>query len=374
MDISDIKNDQVYRDYLEERQVKPKTADLYIYTMRIYCHLIGLLPSELLDEADAEEDAGIRLRKSKLKQHLKSFEQYLKSNKSAHSTLTTSMNIVRNFYAHHDIELPRNVRNKTPKTIETYEDLPTIDELKKAYDLCNYKYKPIFLTMLSSSMGSGEIRSLKVGDFLDAISEYFKHPVKLPLDIDQIRSKTKGIAFIGTWNISRGKTGLPYTCFTSPEANYSILDYLERVPPSSVEDYLFPKNRSELDKPIPENTLLTYFHSLNKRAGLGKVNHYGKLHSHVFRKVFASKLLDKDIQQAHIEALLGHVPPKTRGAYSKPSLQHLKHDYLNIVQEVSLEDVEVKTMKSKEYQDMEEEIDSLKEQMEIIRQLKSKNP
>ena len=43
--------------------------------------------------------------------------------------------------------------------------------------------------MASSGMGSAEIRSLKVQDFLDSLSEYFKRPLKLPLDIDQIRSK-----------------------------------------------------------------------------------------------------------------------------------------------------------------------------------------
>lgn len=43
--------------------------------------------------------------------------------------------------------------------------------------------------MVSSGMDSAEIRSLKVQDFLDSLSEYFRRPLKLPLDISKINKK-----------------------------------------------------------------------------------------------------------------------------------------------------------------------------------------
>lgn len=381
MEKSDIKNDKVFQDYIEERRLKPRTIKSYLYHIYNYCQSTKLLPSELLEEAEEEEENLIRLRKRKIKLHLKSFEKFMDQKEYSHTHQKTAMTVVRNFYGHFEIQLPQTIRNKTPQTHETYEDLPTIEELSKALSLCYGKYKPIFLTMLSSSMGASEVRNLKVKDFLNAISNYFREPLILPLDMLQIRSKINKKVFIGEWNIIRVKTSMPYVCFTSPEANFSILDYLEREPPKSIDDYLFPRSKEQGDEPIKENTFMVYFQTLNKRAGLGKVNKYAKLHSHVFRKFYASKLLDKDIQQIHIDALLGHsVSNKTTGTYSKPTIQHLKHDYLKIVKDISIEEIEVKTMESPEYQELkeqyqsdskakEEEMAEMKRELKVVKDL-----
>lgn len=365
MDKRDVENDKVFQEYIEERHLKPRTIKTYLYHIYNYCQSTKMLPSELLEEVEAEEENLIRLRKRKIKQHLKIFEKFMDQKEYSQTHQQTARTVIRNFYGHFEIQLPQTIRNRTPQTHETYEDLPTIEELGKALSLCYGKYKPIFLTMLSSSMGGSEVRNLKVKDFLNAISDYFREPLELPLDILKIRSKVNKKVFIGEWNIIRVKTSMPYTCFTSPEANFSILEYMEREPTNSVDDYLFPRKREQRNEPIKENTFMVYFQNLNNRAGLGKVNNYVKLHSHVFRKFYASKLLDKDIQQIHIDALLGHsVSNKTTEAYFKPTNQHLKADYLKIVKDISIEEIEVKTMKSPEFIEIQNQ---LQKQAEIIK-------
>jgi integrase len=370
MDKREVENDKVFQEYIEERHLKPSTIKTYLYHLYNYCQSTKLLPSELLEEAEEEEKKLIILRKRKIKQHLKSFENFMDQKEFSHAHQQTARTVIKTFYRHFEIQLPQTIRNRTPQSQETYEDLPTIEELSKALSLCYGKYKPIFLTMLSSSMGGSEVRNLKVKDFLNAISDYFREPLELPLDITKIRSKVNKKVFIGEWNIIRVKTSMPYTCFTSPEANFSILEYMEREPPKSVDDYLFPRNIEQRNEPIKENTFMVYFQNLNNRTGLGKVNNYVKLHSHVFRKFYASKLLDKDIQQIHIDALLGHsVSNKTTGAYFKPTVQHLKHDYLKIVKDISIEEIEVKTMESPEYQELKEQYqrDSITKDEEMVK-------
>ncbi|UTB32689.1 MAG: hypothetical protein NKF70_14610 [Methanobacterium sp. ERen5] len=76
MDIKDIQEDSVFEDYLEEKQLRPRTIELYTYHMIKFCNVTGMTPMQLLDEAEHEEEKRIPLRKTMLKEHLKDFELF----------------------------------------------------------------------------------------------------------------------------------------------------------------------------------------------------------------------------------------------------------------------------------------------------------
>jgi integrase len=356
MDISNVQKDPTFIEYLEDKLLKPRSEEVYTYHMYNYCKATNMLPTELLEEAEEEDAGGIRLRKTKVRIHLKAFEKYMEDKDFSKNHSQIAMSSIRNFYDHYDIELPHKKRNKIPKNHETFEDLPTKEEIGKALSFCNPKYKSIILTMVSSSMGSSEVRNLKVKDFVEAISEYVKNPLKLPFDIPQIRSEVNRSVFVGVWHIKRIKTSMPYVCFTSPEANNTILDYLERYPPNSINDYLFPKILKCREEMISESAFSKYFSALNKKLGLGKINKYAKLHSHSLRKYFASKLLEKDIQQVHTDALLGHAAKsQTTGAYFKVNETHLKNIYLSVVSDLTIiDEIEIQKLQSDEYKELQE--------------------
>lgn len=56
MDIKDIQEDSVFEDYLEEKQLRPRTIELYTYHMIKFCNVTGMTPMQLLDEAEHEEE------------------------------------------------------------------------------------------------------------------------------------------------------------------------------------------------------------------------------------------------------------------------------------------------------------------------------
>jgi integrase len=356
MNLLEIQDDPVFADYLEEKVLKPRTIEIYSYHMKHYCEATGMSPTDLLEEAEDEEEERVPLRKTKLRQHLKTFEEFIKIKDFSKQHQQGAMTIIRNFYSFHDIRLPYAKPNKAQKTHETIEDIPSKEDIAKALGHCNHKYKAIILTMGSSGMGSSEVRGLKVQDFLDSISEYFNKPLELPLDIDQIRSKLSRNVIVPTFNIVRVKTSMPYSTFASPEAVNAIIDFLEKYPPKSPDNFLFPMSKRNIDKQITNNTFTLYFRRLNDTCNFDKVNRFRKFHSHALRKYFASTLINKDIKQWSIDAMLGHaVRNRTTGAYFKPDPKQIIGDYLKIVEDLSiLEDVDIKHLETEEYKELKE--------------------
>ena len=77
MDILEIQEDPTFANYLEEKLLKPGTIENYSYHMLRYCNSTGLIPTQLMEEAEYEEEERIPLLKTKLKEHLKNFELFL---------------------------------------------------------------------------------------------------------------------------------------------------------------------------------------------------------------------------------------------------------------------------------------------------------
>lgn len=356
MDILEIQEDPVFASYLEEKLLKPSTIENYSYHMQRYCNSTGMTPTQLLEEAENEEEERIPLRKSKLKEHLKNFELFLIVKDYSKKHQESAMGSIRNFYSWHDIQLPRPRPNRTKKTHETIDDIPSREDIKKAVTQCNLKYKAIILLMASSGMGSAEVRSLKVQDFLDSLSEYFRRPLKMPLDIDNIRKRLEGKIVIPSFNIERIKTSMPYTTFASPESINAIFEFLDAYPPNSPDNFLFPITIKNKNKQIQESGFTKYFSRLNDICGFGQVNRTKKFHSHALRKYFASTLINKDIKQWSIDFMLGHaVKNRTTGAYFKPDPAQIKNDYLKIVEDLSIiEEFDVKHLETDEYKELQE--------------------
>lgn len=353
MDILEIQDNPTFANYLEEKLLKPSTIENYSYHMLRYCNSTGMTPTQLLEEAEYEEEERIPLRKTKLKEHLKNFELFLSAKDYSKKHQESGMGAIRNFYSWHDIRLPRPRPNRAKKTHETIEDIPNKEDIKKALSQCNLKYKAIILLMVSSGMGSAEVRSLKVQDFLDSLSEYFRRPLKLPLYIAQISRELENKLVIPTFKIKRIKTSMPYTTFASPESVNAIFEFLDVYPPENSDNFLFPVTIRNKNKSIGTNSFTTYFRRLNNACGFGQINRTTKFHSHALRKYFASTLINKDIKQWSIDAMLGHsIKNRTTDAYFKPDPSHIKNDYLKIVKDLSIEEIEIKTIESPEYQEL----------------------
>lgn len=73
------------------------------------------------------------------------------------------------------------------------------------------------------------------------------------------------------------------------------------------------------------------------------------------RKYFASTLINNRIDQWFIDAMLGHVVKnRTTNAYQKPNPTIIKNYYFKVVKYLSIEELNIKTMESPEYQELKQ--------------------
>ena len=202
--------------------------------------------------------------------------------------------------------------------------------------------------MASSGMGASEVCNLKWQDFLKAIEmDKYKE-----VDIGKLKEIiAKKHYLIPTWYINRQKTNMPYFTFSSPESIQSIFTYLdERTHKKrgivSPDDWLF----EYAGRKMTVKGLVAYFQRLNDKAGFGlqKGNRQRFFHSHVLRKFFASTVKEAGLPELEVNWMLGHRPPKISGIYIKPSVTFLQNAYRNLVPKLSLEEVKLRDMHTKE--------------------------
>lgn len=173
-----IKKDKKLIKFMDKRHYKKRSRLLAIARFQYYYHVTGLLPTEAIEEAGQEEDERIPLRRSKLVDHLDDFDDFLEKN-YAHRTRQQSMNTIRSFYRRYRITLPEAERLVTdePRVNLTVQDLPSVDDVKRALSIANVRDSAIIILQVSSGMGRAEVIELTLQDLVEAINR--KNEVEL---------------------------------------------------------------------------------------------------------------------------------------------------------------------------------------------------
>jgi len=365
----DIQQDNTVKEFFRNRNLKKSTEENYLKVLRRYSNFIDKTPSQFIDEAEQQEEDGIRLRKRNIKVYLVDYFNDLKDNNFTEKYIQYSMTIVRTFYKEFEIELPRvNTKIKNGSSIKTNDEIITIEHVKKAMDFANLKYKAIMVLGLSSGMGGAEIRSLTIEDFLEAI-KYSGHEFTVKELIEFISDKN----IVPEWTVTRQKTQMDYFTFSSPESIKHILDYLAWREPITGqikrEEPLFSVHVKSkgIIKPIEQISFTSYFGKLNNQCGFGKKkdSKQGFFTFHRFREFFGSKLFEKGIQQLYVDWMLGHTINKVTDAYFKPNMAALKEEYLKVLPELIVQDKkEIRLIEPDEYKQLRDDMEKMKEELQ----------
>lgn len=375
-----ILEDQHYKKFIEYKGIKDSTQEVYSYILENYCDLIGKTLTELIEEAEEEEDKRIRMKNRKIKNYLIKYRDHLESKNLSYKTIKSNMATVKSVYREFEIELPRiRLKNNEDETLITTDDIIQKEHIIKALKHCNLKYKAIIILMMSSGMGSAEVRHLTFKNFLDSIdlTDFKSYDIKkLRTEIEKRKDD------IATWKIKRLKTGMPYITFSSHESISAIIDYLEdrKFQIKNENDWLF----DTFGKQIKRKTLIDNFIEINDRADLGKLGRQRFFRAHALRKFFASTLESKKVPQLFTDWMIGHTVKAVTGAYFKPNVNALRTEYLRILPNLCIEQVEVKTIESIEYQELKEhyekdsklkneKIEAMEKRMELMEKLLTDN-
>ena len=335
------------------------TRRLYRTAIKKYTDFCRMSFSELLEEAELEEEQGIRWKKRKIKRRLLTYRQYLLENHTYNSARTFFSYLLAT-YKYFEIEIlaipPINEKGVTKPEPVTFKDLPDKEIIRNAVKIANPVISAIIYFMVSSGCARRETLNLTIKDYIDALSEYtdktdiFEMIDELGLDCN----------VVPTFMILRQKTGKYYTTYCSPEAVNSINSYL-----LSRNDLL--TDNSALFK-IDEHYFTLNFVNINNQLGLGKVGTFNRFRSHMLRKFHASALYNDGMSLDKVNDLQGKAKNKTDQSYFMTNPEDLKNEYIEHLSAVTInKEVEKITIKSKEFLMMEQENSELKSELNTIK-------
>jgi len=363
------KDEELLQQLCMERNIMHSTMVRYRTIINYYTESQGLPLYELIQEAEKEEDQGIRLKNRTIKKRLINHRNYL-INERNYSLVTVqkTMTGLRTIYNHFEIELPRlpQLNNKNVKKYETiyYNDLPTKDLIKKAVNHSKPLMKAIILFITSSGCARAETTSISIQDFITATNEYH-HSTDIYDVINELKQKED---IIPLFHIKRLKTNNYYYTFCSPEATKAILDYLEtRTDKLKPEKQLFKINK---------NYLNVKFKELNDQLGGHSKGCYSLLRTHMLRKFHASNLArgENGLSLDEIDSLQGRSKDNVRQSYYFDDPKELRKKYIQNIDKVTiLDQVHTITIDSPEVARLKEKADKIDELEKLVKKILEKN-
>ena len=328
----------------------------YITALNLYSQYHQLPMQELLNEADIEEEEGIRLKRRKIKQRLLNFRQHLIEQGRQPLTINTHVGKIISTYRFYEIETPLipNVKNMTHELIE---DIPTKEHIKTVLETTNnIGLQALILFMSSSGTSRNEALSITIQDFITATKDYH-HESSIENVITALEQQDNVVPM---FQLYRKKTHYPYITFCTPEATKKILTYLKhRINREYYKAGIRPDNNHTVN---PEDKLFhfhprvvnTSFERLNDKLGWGSKGNHRFFHTHALRKFFATELIKTDMDSMTIDFLSGRKISRTHEAYFKADPQRLKQKYMQFMPQLFIsEKVNVRDVTTKELRELE---------------------
>lgn len=347
-----MKDDAELINYFSKtRKLQKSTYLSYKTYIKQYTEFNQKTMIELLQEAEDEEEQGIRWKHRTLRKRLIEFRAYLYEN-YAYSTAKSRFSKLLAFYKHFEIEihqLPKISTINADKTHMGFKDLPDKDIIKKALKVANPVMRAIILFMSSSGSARAETRNLTIQDFIDATNNKYisyHQSDNIYEVINQLKNRDD---IIPVFHMKRQKTNKYYYTFCSPEASSEIINYLSsRTVKLTPETPLFD---------VSQQMFSIYFREINNKLGLGKLdNRRAKFTSHMLRKFHSTSLWNEKVSVEIVDTLQGRGKDQTHSSYFWENPLKLRELYIDHMDCLTINlDVNSLSIKSPEFVKLESE-------------------
>ena len=349
--------ENILQQITNERNITLSSKRLYWNAVEQYEQVQGLPLKELLEEAEKEEDQGIRWKHRRLRHRLTNYQNHMITNYK-YGTAKNYISRVKTIYHYYDIEihnLPRlNRRQANYSEPILYKDLPTKKTLQEAYQIMTPAMRAILLFSISTGCSKREVLNFKLSDYYHWIDPYTPQQV-LEEHIDIV-------PVIYTY---RSKTNHHYYTFCTPETIREIARYLQ-----TRKDH-----KEDLFK-LEYKYASVLFQKYNDELGLGRKNNMNILRSHMLRKFHASQLHSGDypLSLDEIDSLQGRSKNTVRESYYFDNPYDLRKKYIrNIDQVTILDEVHTITVDSPEVMELKEKAAKIDELEKLVKKILEKN-
>lgn len=302
--------------------------------------------TNLITEAEQDEENIPKQSKRKIKQRLIQYRLYLQEErKFSQNTIKMYLAMISKVYRHFDITIPQLPPIKVIQT-ETFEDIPTHEEIQKAIFHSRTKNKALITFIASTGLRRSDVAKLTIRDYMEATKEYHNNYHNVLNFVKELRSRK---FIVPTWNITDKKTMINHITFSSHESSVYINQLLlERL----MKEELSPDS-SLFD--VKADSISKNFRNLNTKLGMGWKEHRRHFHPHALRKFFATTLTGNDVDFLSTEFLLGHSLSQVQSSYYFANPDKLKQKYIRVMDKLTFSmEVSVLDIDSREKQELEE--------------------
>ena len=356
--LPEIENDEkLQRMYIRKNLSEGRKVVYNRVFKRIYT-LTGYTPTQLIEIAKNEQKPRIVDNQIDFKEiedrTITQIQYELYSNLCQtglkNESIKTEMSTYRAFLNEYDIQLPKNIQIENKKKLYETGDLPNKADILKAINSTNNKRnKALIYFMSSSGIRSGDVRSLRIRDLLQGCKYYFGENPKLEDLYDS--NYTEIIPCFYFTPQKTNKYNNICCTFCSNEAMNNIIDYLQTRNVKSIDEYLFSAN--DQGEKMKRGTVIMAFRRINDQEfGL---NRFGDrfFKPHGLRKYFINTCNSHSGDLLKVRLLSGHTISDIDKAYNEINISAMRRFYISLLPYLNLHDTSVKTVKSKEYQDLE---------------------
>lgn len=339
--------------------------------MYFYTELIGKTPDELIEEAEDELRSGKLMRERNILRYFDEYVEFLEDRDLAPKTIEGYIGAVRSFYRKKHIEVP-DLERKKAKPMKKNRVIPTKEDLQDCLEKCHPLEKAIVLTGVSSGLSDVDIVNLKISDFKKGYDPANKITIlrltRIKADFDFITflspEATKAINDYldhrnrePKTNFQRDRDRLDKQKVRSDNGYLFIKKHV----PSS---YLVSGDEEE--RKITETNLIQFYRYISENAKKNTPSgDWNLIRSHNMRKYFYNVLTNNKCPYPHAEYMMGHVLDTTRDAYFVPTEEEVKKSYIACIPYLTIQK-EIDVTVNPEFIKMKERAEELEKENEVV--------
>jgi len=357
-------DDQLIRTFFNSNSYAPNTCRLYNLILENYKQFQGLSLEELLNEAETEEDQGVKRRRRRINLRVSDWKANLEQEEKSPHTIRSYLNAIISFYDYYDI-IPPKIKNKQGDIAleQNQGRLLKKEEIRKMVDAGDTRSRAIIYTLALTGLSQAELRKITIQQLMQAASDVLDRPIRTIEDFLDSESDLNNE--ILTIYITRTKVHHRFFTFIPPEAIRQIIAYLrERV--HSKNTKINPSPEGEVfvmydGAPITDHAMREVIVNAGENAGFqrSKEGAFAYWRGHALRKYFVSTIKNKTGNIELAEWLIGHKPRYTDNTYWFKDVEDLKKDYVRALEFLSIDGGRVTDFKSKEYVDVMKRLDGV---------------
>ena len=307
--------DEVFRELMIRNKVTNKnTVNQYIYALTKFTDFVGKPLAIILQEAKYDYANKVFPDDGTVYRYLTTFQMSLISEGLAGTTRSSILAKVKNFYKSFFIPVnPRIAREKEHRLKKSLEDIITVHDVKKLFNIAPINFKPVLLCLFSSGLRINDLLKMDCQDFVKSM-RYCSDETKINNLLEDLKPQIyNGNLVAVVHNITMKTNKSHYTYFNPQAVRWIVLSLLNRDVKLSNNSPLFvSKTGKKLRYVAAERYLIGIRDELN--YGFAYNSKVNKIHFHGFRDAFAT-IMAPHMDYFRLENLMGHEHVMGHGNY-----------------------------------------------------------